>query len=1012
VQIEYPTSIPENVGPEDQRLLKEMGVSWGKYSPVYRQHAALALDRKSATSYLAHVIRRDHPNGKVVSYYGSPRDVVFADVIHLASKPYYVADITRLERVRQTGHPCTTDLIGCDVGAMVHVYLDHDDMVRHLTLCSKRQMYVMGHKFLDHSGTIATADYEVLGSLDRPDRLRVRMVVEGNAAPYDHPLPLWDRFEGRCGRLAWEEVGSTKWHTIYRFRLVDGLLATVPKYSPVDLPAEGLLTRFEYRAFTYKRRLLLEANGKLELTPKDIVADVSRYISAIEKGGAKDKLTAARRKATQLLKQTEDRRLMAQVESVAVSAWLLSLRSRIEALSGASQHSELVLAHDYVTENPTSSVPLGLALRSWARKRRTPLAATSGGLTFAGAAVMAAPAKLALGLSVGGVVGVAVGTGAYALSHLLARLSQQAARKRVALSAPALSYMVSAAPPDLRQMLEWVEIQNMGLARVRHTNEYLLHCPFQPSKLEPRPFTDSAAWAVKDLPPLAFDKSASTALNAIKNRLFLEPPHHVLVQGQCDVILMSQLGRKVWEEKISVSPVYKALRAYLALVKPGSADSWDDLKDWLKGKTLSRAKALLAGDLDAMSMQDLTGDRERAGAFTKMELFVPTKPSQKSRIVVSATEPFQCATAISVLACAEASYSWVNENCRGVRALVGLDAAQLSLELQDVLRPGWKTYDADLSNCDARQRVEWVTPLLISVMRAAKCPDAAIKAIALNEACPVYVFKCVDSDGEMVKLAASSAYQGLRSGDTWTTFANTLIATIVADLAWARSGCDRQAGLIVVGGDDAVIAGEPYTAAKLAEALAQIYEEMGHKLEVGEGMAFYSSVVCPAETMNPLLHNVASPAPGKILAKTGFPLVPLGPRAAACHARALAHCLCDHFSHMPVIRRLLDAVIRNTVTLTRPGLGLVGDSPTQYWGRGLCAVANDETMQWFCDRYDTTRAEVEEVERGLDALTSPPPYLLTHPLFRRMALRDIAPQADLHDLYEEYGVRVDAGGAF
>jgi hypothetical protein len=115
---------------------------------------------------------------------------------------------------------------------------------------------------------------------------------------------------------------------------------------------------------------------------------------------------------------------------------------------------------------------------------------------------------------------------------------------------------------------------------------------------------------------------------------------------------------------------------------------------------------------------------------------------------------------------------------------------------------------------------------------------------------------------------------------------------------------------------------------------------------------------------------------------------------------------------MPVIRRLLDAVIRNTVTLTRPGLGLVGDSPTQYWGRGLCAVANDETMQWFCDRYDTTRAEVEEVERGLDALTSPPPYLLTHPLFRRMALRDIAPQADLHDLFEEYGVRVDAGGAF
>jgi hypothetical protein len=484
---------------------------------------------------------------------------------------------------------------------------------------------------------------------------------------------------------------------------------------------------------------------------------------------------------------------------------------------------------------------------------------------------------------------------------------------------------------------------------------------------------------------MRFQATAATANSAIVKRLFnVDDARYVAQHGH--VAWQATVESRVLSEFRGLlnapdSPV-SALVAFLRLVRP-CRERLHATLDWCSKKNKVLRDELLTAYLTS-GPADLERDRATVFAFIKKEYMVK---AGKARVIVPANFAYQAETAPDVLAVAAACYAWIVENCAEVVAIVGMTNLAKGEYLSSLHKPGWIQIDADLANCDSKQHASAVASLLISLCAAAGCDKKVIDALRMTANNATYVFDTVDGTVKYRGLMT-----GLRSGDSWTTMVNTVVAWAVWTCAVKR--CGREGKIVVlVGGDDACVGGLPEDAWAVANSAREIYAELGHTLEVSEGCTFYSSLAVPANIPGQDFEYACTPMPGKILVKTGFPPVKLNRDNGLAHARGVALCIAPYLNHVPVLRELTRAVVRNTRDVKAR---VVGESPNAFWSETAKAEANASTMDWFCQRYRTTRTEVEEVETALRAIDRPPPYRLHHPLFARMVEIDTGISLEAH----------------
>jgi hypothetical protein len=139
-----------------------------------------------------------------------------------------------------------------------------------------------------------------------------------------------------------------------------------------------------------------------------------------------------------------------------------------------------------------------------------------------------------------------------------------------------------------------------------------------------------------------------------------------------------------------------------------------------------------------------------------------------------------------------------------------------------------------------------------------------------------------------------------------------------------------------------------------------------------------------------LTNFVLTPKPGRVLYKMSWTVFNFLPKQGIQWLRSVAIGASMQYAHVPIVA----TYVAKLLTLTRTFAGkpvTPAKNPEHHEWRHLCAFAHvctQETIDWFCHKYDTTPEEILTVEHMIMAIQSIPCYL-SHPLIDRMYQVDV-----------------------
>lgn len=406
---------------------------------------------------------------------------------------------------------------------------------------------------------------------------------------------------------------------------------------------------------------------------------------------------------------------------------------------------------------------------------------------------------------------------------------------------------------------------------------------------------------------------------------------------------------------------------------------WDAnwIYKWAKGKIDS-----IRRDLD--SKPSLPGE---VASFVKFELY--TKIMEKARLIQANKNYVAQAMAGPECVALQKAYTQVLRRRRVAQADIrvtfasGLNSAELGVWLEEVIRdrPRYRIYERD-----------------------GKCWDATMQLIHHQLKMFAYRFatdtfrSIIDEGYEVIGHVDMSRGRQFRSymkykltgttksGHNDTTLGNSIVNAGIAYECMYRMGLT---GDIIVAGDDLlVVVDGDFDAdefARLERGFGIIPEY--RKFSTYKSASFISGLWVPRDSSGAL---VFVPKPGRQFAKLFWSVKRLRPVEVDDYVHSIAVCLTPVCGGLPVLGAFIAAHDRKGKIVPLEG--------KYYLHRGMEPVEYERQviLDYFCERYSTSPAEVAELEALIKGHAGRI-GILVHPLFQRMVevdTRDIDERDD------------------
>jgi len=364
-------------------------------------------------------------------------------------------------------------------------------------------------------------------------------------------------------------------------------------------------------------------------------------------------------------------------------------------------------------------------------------------------------------------------------------------------------------------------------------------------------------------------------------------------------------------------------------------------------------------------------------SFVKFELY--TKIMEKARLIQANKNYVSQAAAGPECTALQKAYTKVLRRRREgpdirVTFASGLNSLELGHWMEEVLadRPGCSFYERDGKSWDATMQR----------------PHHDLKMYAYRFATDL--FRGIIESGydvvghvDMGRGRAEPSYMKYRlvgttkSGHNDTTLGNSIINAGIAYEVMFRLGLR---GDIIVAGDDLLVAVDGDFD---ADQFAACEREFGiipeyRKFTTYKSVSFISGLWVPQDGEGRL---VFIPKPGRQFAKLFWSLKRLTPRQVDDYVHSIAVCLTPVCGGLPVLGTFIAAHDRKGSIVPLEG--------KYYLHRGVSPIEYEPVtiLEYFCERYQTSPAEISELEALIRA-NSGRVGILVHPLFQRMVQVD------------------------
>jgi hypothetical protein len=227
-------------------------------------------------------------------------------------------------------------------------------------------------------------------------------------------------------------------------------------------------------------------------------------------------------------------------------------------------------------------------------------------------------------------------------------------------------------------------------------------------------------------------------------------------------------------------------------------------------------------------------------------------------------------------------------------------------------------------------------------------------------------------------------HDNTKSGDHNTTSQNTTLCGAMGLYDLANSvGCFDLDVLmtlpfrIIVMGDDSYTV----TIESIRDKLGATYAELGikakpKKVTYSEG-TFCSSIFVPSSH-----GTLLTPLPGRMFTKLFWSIKKYGVKKAGAYCHAVSEGMLNDFAHVPFMNALFKRLIEIT-----PKMGKIKSQKYPFHS-AIKARDTYQTYDYFSDRYNLTRRELEDLETFLASIDDWQ-IRLDHPVINRMVEVDV-----------------------